>query len=275
MKQTRKIVSIDEAKCNGCGLCVPSCAEGAIEIVNGKARLASDVYCDGLGACLGKCPQDAITVEEREADAFDEKATERHLAAKKSAPSRQAQDAEAAAKPAATPSRQAQGAEAAHGHSGCPGSRMVALRAAAPAAAGASAGGEVPSQLSTWPVKMILAPVTAPWYQGATLLIAADCSAFAHGDFHRRFLSGKPLLTFCPKFGEIEGQKEKLAEILRENDVRAVEVLYMQVPCCSGLAWLAQSAVEDSLKSIPLTLTKLSLRGEVLEEQTLGAGAPR
>ncbi len=255
MKRPRKIVRIDEEKCNGCGLCVPACAEGAIEIVNGKARLASDVYCDGLGACLGKCPQDAITVEEREADAFDEKATARHLAAKKTA-----------AKPAPAP---------AHAHSGCPGSRMMALRAAAPAA-GAPAAGETPSQLATWPVKMVLAPVTAPWYEGATLLVAADCSAFAHGDFHRRFLSGKPLLTFCPKFGEIEEQKEKLAEILRANDVRAVEVIYMQVPCCFGLAWLAQSAVEDSGKDIPLTLTKLSLRGEVLEEQTLSTGnAPK
>jgi len=208
------------------------------------------VYCDGVGACLGKCPQDAITVEEREAEGFDAKAVERR------ATRRPASEA----KPAA------------QGHTGCPGSRMMSLLPPAAAKADAAAG-EVPSQLGTWPVKMVLAPVTAPWYSGATLLIAADCSAFAHGDFHRRFLSGKPLLTFCPKFGEIDEQREKLAEILRANDVAAVEVIYMQVPCCFGLAWLVQSAVEESGKNIPLTLTKLGLRGEVLEESTVRVNA--
>lgn len=249
MKRLRKIVHIDESKCNGCGLCVPACAEGAIEIVNGKARLSSDVYCDGLGACLGKCPQDAITVEEREADAFDAKAVARRMAVKKPAPKHAA-------------------------HSGCPGSRMMAL-GAAPAKSASADAGEMPSTLANWPVKMALAPVEAPWYQGATLLIAADCSAFAHGDFHRRFLSGKPLLTFCPKFGEIEEQREKLAEILRANDVQGLEVLYMQVPCCWGLAWLVQQAAADSGKDVPVKLVKLSLQGEVLEEKTVAAGSNR
>ena len=248
MKHIRKVVQIDEAKCNGCALCVPACAEGAIVIVNGKARLASDVYCDGLGACLGKCPQDAITVEERPADEFDAKAAERRLAAKK------------APTPAAKPA-----------HSGCPGSRMMSLRPSAPIAASVTTG-ESPSQLSNWPVKMVLAPTTAPWYQAATLLIAADCSAFANGDFHRRFLSGKPLLTFCPKFGDMDGQKAKLAEILRANDVRGVDVLYMQVPCCRGLAWLVQEAAAESGKQIPITLTKLGLRGEVIETQAACVG---
>ena len=245
MKRLRKIVRIDESKCDGCGLCVPACAEGAIEIVNGKARLASDVYCDGLGACLGTCPQDAITVEEREADDFDAKAAERRVAAK-------------------TPAATAQ----APAHPDCPGARMMSLRPGTPAAAPAR-DDEIPSQLANWPVNMVLAPVEAPWYQGATLLIAADCSAFAHGDFHRRFLSGKPLLTFCPKFGEIEEQRAKLAEILRANAVRGVEVLYMQVPCCFGLAWLVQQAVADSGKDLPIVLTKLGLRGEVLETRTV------
>jgi len=251
MTRTRKVVKIDEAKCDGCGQCASACAEGAIEIVDGKARVVSDSYCDGLGACLGTCPQDAITIEEREADAFDEDAVAKRQAEKRG-------------------KAIAEILQLSPGVSGgrvCPGARVHTIVREADAAE--TDAGAVPSQLANWPVKLILAPTTAPYYNGTTVLLAADCVPFAYGDFHRRFLRGRPLLTACPKFGKTDVQRVKLTDILRQNDVRALEVVYMEVPCCHGLVRLAELARDDAGKHIPIRLTKISLRGDILESEDL------
>ncbi len=210
----RNIVRIDEDKCDGCGLCVTACAEGAIEIVDGKARLVSDIYCDGLGNCLGKCPHDAITVEQREASAFDEQAVERRLAETKAGP--------------------------APGAGGCPGAamRMVASQTVASAAGGAAT-------LGNWPVQLALAPPVAPYFEGADLLIAADCVAFALPDFHSRLLPGKATLIACPKLDDrIDAYVEKLAAILQANNVKSVTVAHMEVPCCTGIVRIVREAIK-------------------------------
>jgi Pyruvate/2-oxoacid:ferredoxin oxidoreductase delta subunit len=233
---TRKIISIDEEKCNGCGGCVLACAEGAIQIIDGKARLVSDVYCDGLGACLGECPQGALTIEEREAPEFDHAAAERHVGH---------------AIPAAPVVVAC----------GCPGS---VARALAPAAS-TDADTEVPSALANWPVQLHLVPAGAPYFAGADLLIAADCASYACGDFHRRFLRGKTLVIGCPKLDDAPAYREKLAEIFRSHAPRSVTVVHMEVPCCFGLVRLVAGALEDAGGSIPATAVKIGVAGEELE----------
>ncbi len=222
-KTLRKIVQIDEAKCNGCGLCVPSCEEGAIQIIDGKARLVAENLCDGLGNCLGECPQDAITVIEREADDFDEAAVAEHLG-------------EAHA-PAASPCG-----------GGCPGSAAVALGAAQ---AEETPGGPQPSQLSNWPVQLTLVPVHAPWLEGADLLISADCVPFAMGSFHRDLLAGKQVITACPKLDDVQPYLEKLTEIFQTHELSRVTVARMEVPCCSGLASLVRTALDRAGSDTP------------------------
>ena len=254
MGRTREIVRIDEEKCNGCGDCVIACAEGAIAIVDGKAKLVSEDYCDGLGNCLGTCPVGAITIEQREAEAFDEQAVAVHLA-RNVADERPAAGPAPVLKPHVCPSARAFQID-----------RAPSTRDDAPAA-------DVPSQLAQWPVKLMLAPVSAPFYAGATLLLAADCVPFAFADFHRRFLKGRPLLTACPKFGDNDVQRDKLARIIAANDIRGVEVLTMEVPCCFGLVHAAERAVKDSGKDLPVKLVKIGIRGDVLEETTGGVPA--
>jgi len=236
----RKIIKIDEEKCDGCGECVPACAEGALEIVDGKARLVSEVYCDGLGACLGECPQGAITIEEREAEEFDLEAAERHLAQREEKPA------------------------VAEGSAGCPGaaSRMLDRGKVEPVTGSEETA---PSQLGNWPVQLKLVPVRAPYFDGGKLLIAADCTAFAFGDFHRRLLAGTTLLVGCPKLDDTDLYRRKLAQIFIQNDVSEIELVYMEVPCCHGLVSLVQRAIEDSQKTIPLALTKIGVKGDVLE----------
>lgn len=245
----RKIVGIDEEKCDGCGQCVPACAEGALEIIDGKARLVSEVYCDGLGDCLGECPQGAITIEEREADEFDLEATERHLAQRgeKQVPiAAQASDAP---------------------FTGCPGTaaRLLSRSAAAAAPADAETTAQQPSMLVNWPVQLRLVPVQAPYFDGARLLIAADCTPFAFADFHGEFLADRTLVVGCPKLDDIDLYRKKLTQIFLQNDIREVEVLYMQVPCCYGLVHLVQGTLQDSGKDIPLYLTKIGVKGDILE----------
>jgi len=253
MKRLRKIIRIDEEKCDGCGRCADACAEGAIRIIGGKARLVSETYCDGLGACLGDCPQGAITIEEREAEEFDAKTVEGHVAAQKPA-----QPREKPRPPAA--------ATHAQGHA-CPGTlaQMLHPRSATPPGAGDAAGDGPEPQLHNWPVQIRLVPVQAPYFQGAHLLIAADCVPFAFADFHRRLLSGKVVLIGCPKLDDVEFYREKLAEIFRQNDIRSVEVAHMEVPCCFGLVQLVRFALADAGKEIPLLLTKIGIRGTVCE----------
>jgi Pyruvate/2-oxoacid:ferredoxin oxidoreductase delta subunit len=246
----RKIVRIDEEKCNGCGLCVPTCAEGAIRIVNGKAQLAADNLCDGLGACLGECPQDAITIVERDADEFDEAAVEEHL--------RETRAEEAAVTPHHLPHGQA----GAH-HGGCPGSRPMTF--APPPPADSSTAVRQPSQLRQWPVQLTLVPTSAPYFQDADLLITADCVPFAHADFHREFLAGKALVVGCPKLDDNRFYLEKLTELFRVASIRSITVLRMEVPCCGGIVMAARQALAASGKDIPFREVTIGINGEVKE----------
>jgi len=249
----RKIVKIDPDKCNGCGDCVPSCAEGAITIVNGKAVLSADNLCDGLGACLGECPMDAITIEEREADEFDEAAVEQHLAA-------QGKPAPAAhhAAPAA-PSPVAHH----HGGGGCPGSRAMSFARPQDTAPPSSAPASVQSQLGQWPVQLTLVSPTAPYFQGADLLITADCVPFAYANYHEDFLKGKALVIGCPKLDDNNFYVQKLTELLSKSDVKSVTVLKMEVPCCGGIAMAAQQALAACGKQIPFTVVTIGIQGDI------------
>lgn len=203
----RKIVHIDEAACNGCGLCAKACHEGAIEMVNGKAKLIRDDYCDGLGACLPACPADAITIEEREADPFDEAAVQARLSPDKAEPT---DDAPA---------------------------------------------------LGMWPIQIKLAPVSAPYFDNCDLLVAADCTAFAHGNF-RELTKGRTVLIGCTKLDNID-YSEKLSKILARNNVRSIKVVRMEVPCCGGMVMMVRKAIETSGLNIPMDVTVISTKGEV------------
>jgi NAD-dependent dihydropyrimidine dehydrogenase PreA subunit len=236
----RQIIRIDQDKCDGCGLCVPSCAEGAIQIVDGKAQLLADRYCDGLGACLGECPQGALIIEEREAEEFV-------------GPAPGAGHPEAPAAPPASPGEEFV----------CPGSRMQQFQpAAAPTPGGASA-------LGHWPIKLRLVAPKAPFLKGASLLVAADCAPFAVGDFHSRFLAGKALLCGCPKFDDVPEQVAKLTAILRENDIQEIDIVNMEVPCCFGLVQIVRQALEASGKSLPVNICTLGTTGQVLQQQKI------
>jgi len=255
----RVIVEIDEARCDGCGECVPSCAEGAIRIVNGKARLVGDELCDGLGACLGECPQGAIRTIEREAAAFDEVAVERHLGR----PHHPAPERRPPAPPAA-PRRSlsvVQPAVEATG-GGCPGARSVDLGARRPAVSGPAAAAG--SQLSHWPIQLGLVSPRAPWLGGADLLLAADCVPFAYADFHRDLLAGRKVLVGCPKLDDVQGYVGKLTELFREARPRSLTVAKMEVPCCGGIAWAAREAVRLSGVPLPITEVTVAVSGERL-----------
>jgi Pyruvate/2-oxoacid:ferredoxin oxidoreductase delta subunit len=276
----RKVVHIDAEKCNGCGLCVPNCAEGAIQVVDGKARLVADNLCDGLGACLGECPEGAITIEEREADEFDEKVVETHLKAigREAAP----------AHPAGHGHHGKHHGEGHHhghhehhekhhgGHGGgfaCPSSRVVSHERAPQGAA--SPAGEVPSELGHWPVKLQLVPPTAPFFRGKELVVAADCAAVAFGDFHRRFLKDAAVTIQCPKFGEQDFVIPKLAGIMAEGGITGVTVVRMEVPCCGGLSWAVQKALQASGRTdLPLREVVLGVRGNVVSERAQATGIP-
>lgn len=236
----RKIIQIDEEKCNGCGLCANACQEEAIAMVNGKAKLIRDDYCDGLGNCLPACPTGAITFVEREAAAYDEEAVEQNKRAKQAA------------------SRAETIRPAAHA-GGCPGSRAQAIERAAVQAEAAPAA----SALSQWPVQIKLVPVRAPYFDGADLLIAADCTAYAYGDFHREFIRGRITLIGCPKLDEGD-YTEKLTEIIRQNDVKSVTIVRMQVPCCGGLERAAVNALKASGKFIPWQVRVISTDGRIV-----------
>ena len=240
----RKIIHIDEEKCNGCGACVTACHEGAIGLVNGKAKLLRDDYCDGFGDCLPGCPTGAITFTEREAAAYDEQAVlenkQKNAAAAQAAP----------AQPAAS---------AFHG---CPGSRMHQFHREEAAAPAAAAPGSQPSQLAQWPCQIKLVPVNAPYFAGAKLLVAADCTAYAYANVHQEFMRGKVTLIGCPKLDEGD-YTEKLTAILAGNDIRSVTVARMTVPCCGGIQRAAEAAVSASGTQIPLHVAVISPDGAV------------
>ncbi len=268
----RKMVKIDEEKCNGCGACVPGCAEGALAIVDGKARLVKDSYCDGLGACLGECPQGAISIEEREAAEFDPAEVERHLAAAGTAAHR-APPATSAAPAAA----RLQDAGTTGHHGGCPGSRMMQFsRKSAPTPGDApTTSAAAQSALNHWPVQLALLPIEAPFYQDTELVLSADCAAFALGDFHARLLKGRALAIACPKLDDVEPYLDKLTEILRRNRVRGLVLVHMEVPCCGGIVRLAHEAARRSGRTIPARNVTVSVSGEVLSDEleVLGGGA--
>lgn len=226
----RRIIEIDEAKCNGCGACAKACHEGAIQMVNGKAKLIRDDYCDGLGDCLPACPTGAITFVEREAAAYDEAAV---MAAK--------------AKGNCPPS-------------GCPGSMAKAIARKQTAVAPVS----MDSQLSQWPVQIKLVPIHAPWFDGAKLLIAADCTAYAYANFHQEFIRDHITLIGCPKLDAAD-YSQKLTEILKNNDIRSVTVVRMEVPCCGGIEFAARKALQESGKFIPWHVVTISTDGRIVD----------
>ena len=245
-KGPRQIIRIDEEKCNGCGVCVPACVEGALQIIDGKARLVSETYCDGLGACLGECPQDALSFETREADEFDEAAAMEH-AAKSGV--------------AAVSNFHAEHAHG-HGGGGCPSAKTID-RTKDQACPAPAVHGEIGSELRQWPVKLYLVNPTASYFENSDLLIAADCVPFAYGSLHPDFLRGKTLVTGCPKFDDVELYAQKLTEILSLNRIKSITVLQMEVPCCSGMARLAENAVAASGSGIPVEVVTISLAGGV------------
>lgn len=257
----RDMVEIDEDLCDGCGDCVPTCAEGAIQIIDGKARLVSDVLCDGLGACLGHCPQGAITVVRREADPYDEEAVAAHLSSIRGAPSAviRPQRGNVAVLPMAAAQMPAPA---------CPGSRAASW--SAPSAAAAPVDEDLPSSLRQWPVQLHLLPPSAPFLKDAEVLLAADCVAFAVGGFHRRFLKGRALAIACPKLdSHQEIYVEKLATMIDTAGIRELSVMVMEVPCCSGLVRLAQEAMARSQRSVPARVTVVGVRGEIMGERML------
>ncbi len=234
----RKIIKIDEEKCNGCGLCIPNCAEGALQIIDGKAKLISDKFCDGLGACLGHCPQDAIKIIEREAEDFDEKAVELHL------------------------QRDTKGKKTFYE---CPSSRPIQFRFLN-AETEPSKSKSPHSCLSQWPVQLKLLPINAPYFQDADLLITADCVPFAYVNFHEDFLQGKTLAIGCPKLDDIKYYREKLTEIFKTNSIKEITIVYMEVPCCFGLVMAVEEALRNSGKDIPIKKVKIGIRGELKKE---------
>ena len=276
-RMLRKIIRIDEDKCTGCGLCIPNCPEGALQIIDGKARLVSDLFCDGLGACIGHCPEGAITIEEREAEAYDEKKVMENIA-------RQGKNVILAhlehlrdhgqhdylreaveflrergleVPPAFGAAAQPAGPAV---FSGCPGARLVDRRGEQ--GEGESGSAPARSRLRQWPVQINLVPPFAPFLKGADLLIAADCVPFAYAGFHEDLLEGRVLLVGCPKFDDVEAYVERIAEIFRRNEIRSVTVAHMEVPCCFGLIRIVERAIAASGREVPFERVEVGISGE-------------
>ena len=242
----RNIIKIDEEKCNGCGQCVTACAEGAIKIVDGKARLISETYCDGLGACIGHCPQDAMTIEQREAVEFDEEATRAHVAEQKKTPMQM--------------------------DFVCPGMAAKQLERKGPSDQTTSAA-NVPSQLGHWPVQLKLVSPHAPYFANADLLLVADCVPFAMGDFHGRFLKDHSIAVGCPKLDDNAFYIEKLAAILQANKPNSLTVIHMEVPCCSGLTHIARQAIAESKIEMSFKDVTVDLQGNIKRTETVQGGS--
>ncbi|MFP4661127.1 MAG: ATP-binding protein [Halanaerobiales bacterium] len=265
----RMIVEINEEKCNGCGLCIPACHEGAIEIVDGKARLVDDKFCDGIGDCLGECPEGAIRVIEREAGEYDEEAVQQRMA-------EMSKQGNSKSKLSNITAREN------HNSGGCPGTRMMDLRDIENTikGSGESVSGskekeanatavnsddvqiKIKSQLEQWPVQLMLVPENAPYFDGAELLLTADCVPVAYPDYHLDLLQGKAVAMGCPKLDDNNYYTEKLTSIINNNDIKGITVAFMEVPCCSGLIRAAEQAISNSSKDILLTRTKISISGE-------------
>jgi Fe-S-cluster-containing hydrogenase component 2 len=234
MKTVRKIIEIDEELCDGCGNCVPSCAEGALQIIDGKARVVADLYCDGLGACLGECPLGALQVVEREADEFDEEAVEEYLAKQKQT------------EPATAPGPQAD-------------------------LSGSDAADLTQSALSHWPVQIMLIPPVAPFLKGADLLVLADCVPVAFPTVHRDFIKGKAVMMGCPKLDDAQHYIEKFAQICKQSGIKSITSVIMEVPCCGGLPMIVKKGMEMSGVNIPMEEVVISTRGQILQRNQVAA----
>ncbi len=242
----RKIVHIDEEKCNGCGECVSACAEGAIELAHGKARLVAERYCDGLAACLGECPQGAISMIEREADAFDPEAVEHHLA----------EQTKTSPKTETGPSADLP--------CGCPSTQMQTFSASTPETTGATTA-RSGSTLTHWPVQIKLVPPTAPFLKNADLLVASDCVPIAYPNFHEDLLKGKVVMMGCPKFDETNEYVEKFADIFRTADIKSVTVAIMEVPCCAKMPMIVRKGMEVAAKAMPIDIVVVGVKGQILQ----------
>lgn len=236
-KTLRKIIRIDEEKCDGCGVCVPACAEGALQIIDGKAKLVSETYCDGLGACLGECPQGAIAIEERAAEEFNEEAVKLHLE------------------------------EDMHTMEelpcGCPSATVTRFERQEVTGIVPREATNQQSMLGHWPVQLMLVPPTAPFLQGADVVLVADCVPFAYAGFHQDFIKDHAVLVACPKLDDLQVHLKKLADILSHSLVRSLTVVHMEVPCCSGLVYMVKQAMQSAGKDIPLEEVTISIKGDL------------
>ena len=247
MKVMRKIIEIDEEKCDGCGLCVPACAEGSLEVVDGKVRVVADNLCDGLGACLGECPNDALKIVEREAEEFDEEAVEKYLAEKE------------AKEKAKSPERVIGG--------GCPSARVMEFTPPGTQANERPQVAESAAQtsaLSHWPIQIHLVPPTAPFLKGADLLVLADCVPVAFPTFHQDFLKGKAVMMGCPKLDDAQKYIDKFAQVFRVAGIKSITTVVMEVPCCSGLPMIVKKGLEISGADIPIEEVVVSTKGKIL-----------
>ncbi|MFA4982445.1 MAG: 4Fe-4S binding protein [Candidatus Omnitrophota bacterium] len=275
----RKMIKIDEGKCSGCALCIPNCPEGALQIIDGKARLISDLFCDGLGACIGHCPQGAITIEEREAEKYDErkvmknivnqgknviKAHLEHL--KEHGESGYLKEAMEFLKEKRI-NIPIEDASHHHGHGAgpCPGSKIIDLGKDGKREDKGGAGAKLRSGLRNWPVQINLIPPSAPYLNNAELLIAADCVPFAYADFHQELLKGKVLLVGCPKLDDAEVYKEKIGRIVKNNNIKSITYAHMEVPCCFGMVPIIKEAIAGSGKDIPFKTVVIGIKGDRLK----------
>ncbi|MBY9007771.1 MAG: 4Fe-4S dicluster domain-containing protein [Candidatus Lokiarchaeota archaeon] len=249
----RKIIEIDEDLCTGCGNCVISCAEGALEIIDGKAKVVNDVFCDGLGACIGDCPEDALKIIERDAPDFDEKAVEEHLEKLKL---NEESEQKSCQEPGNVPC-------------GCPGSRTMSFETCDDGKE-QTIKGKINSQLKNWPIQLHLASPTAPYFQGADILLSADCVAFSLGGFHPKYLKGKVLSIACPKLDQgQESYIKKITSLVDDSKINTLTVMTMEVPCCSGLIRLVKEGIAQAKRKVPIKSIIVSLQGEILGEEWL------
>ncbi|MBW1696053.1 MAG: 4Fe-4S binding protein [Deltaproteobacteria bacterium] len=252
MKVQRKIIKIDEELCDGCGQCIIACAEGALELIDGKARVISDNLCDGLGACIGECPTGALEIIERTAEEFDEQAVHQHLKEKEKAQQKQPEPTLAC---------------------GCPSAQIQTFQPGAHSKQPVRAPADIPqgSALSHWPVQIHLVPPTAPFLKGADLLVAADCTPIAYPNFHRDFLDGKVVMLGCPKFDDAQAYIQKFADIFKMAGIKSVSVVVMEVPCCQGLPIIVEKGMSESGKKIPIEKLIIGVKGDLLKKERIAA----
>ncbi len=256
-KIKRKIIKINEEKCDGCGLCIPSCPEGALQIVDGKAKLVKEQFCDGLGACLGDCPTGALTVEEEDGEQYDEEGVIGHI---------REQSPELLEKHLAHLKQHAHELPQYHSHpqiSSCPSAKMLHWEKREE---GVWEKARADSELRQWPIQLHLVPPSAPYFQNADLILGADCVPFAYPNFHADFLKGKAIAIGCPKLDDPEAYVDKITHILKSSDIKSIKVVHMEVPCCYGMVHIAQEAIKRSGKDIPLKTVNIGIKGEILEQ---------